>query len=129
MFLPSPFGSRHPAAVLLMVHAKQMQQSVEHQNRDLFFDRMAVRARLLGGSACRNRDVAKRPPGIPGIPGGKRENVGGVVFTEERSIQTGQFGIGCDQTTELTAAGHGLPQTSGKIPNPGSIQFLGDTAE
>ena len=48
MLAPALLRSRHRAAILLMVHAEQMQYTVQHQDLDLLVKVVAELGRLFG---------------------------------------------------------------------------------
>jgi len=108
--LPPPRTSRSKipsvscSGVRLMVHASQVQEPVQHQNAQLFFDAVAEFGRLSRGSIEGDGQLRH-------VFGRKGKHVCRVIFPSKGSIQTAQFRIWSNQT------GHFFPRqdAAGKI--------------
>ena len=59
MFPPTFLGSGHSTLVLFVIHAQQVQDTVQHENCDFLIECMAEFRSLGSGTVDRNRDVAK----------------------------------------------------------------------
>jgi len=127
--LPPPrgLGASHPAAVVLVIHAQEMQRSMEHQDFDFLFGGVSECSGLRGGASGGDGDVSQRllrsPHGVPGTgnaagkgarvtnSSGEGEDVGGAVLIEEVTVELPQPVIGGKQAGKSSAS-HFLNQAS-----------------
>jgi hypothetical protein len=102
-----------------MVHARQMEHSVQHQDSQFFFDRVSALGRLRRGAVEGDRQLTGFAVG-----GRKREHVSRVIFAAKLSIQLAQLCIICDQARYGASAARafhefvqeGFQRSSAKAP-------------
>jgi hypothetical protein len=58
-----PFGGEHPAAVVVVIVAHQVQEAVQRENAELCGRRVSDARRLTGRDATRDDDVAQHERG------------------------------------------------------------------
>lgn len=84
----------HLAGVSFVIVAGQVQQSVQHQNLDLCSKGVSLRSCLAAGSGNTDGEVSGQLDGGPAeLLGGKRENIGCLVFAAEVAIEPADAAI------------------------------------
>ena len=73
----APFQASHPAVIALVIIAKKVQQAMQRQHTKLDRQSMASLPGLTARNSSRNHDIAE----FPGLPGRKRQHVGGSILT------------------------------------------------
>src|SRR5438874_5059543 len=104
MLAPLAFGARHPAIVILMIHAHQMENTMQHQDADLVIRGVPMFSGLRAGPIERYSHVAEISLGA-GFSGWEREDIRDVILLPELTIQSLKLGVICQQNPERASGG------------------------
>jgi len=128
---PAGFGAPHLPAVGFVIHAQQVEETVQHQDADFVFERVAEGGGLRAGAGGGDRDFAERAlearPG--GLSHGERKDVGGIVLAQEVAVQAAECGIAGDKTGETGTLSDFAAQSSGEAFQVAAVQFRRRPAE
>src|SRR6185437_2636078 len=122
---PAFLRAGHGAGIRLMVHAEEVQYTVQHQDANFVFDRVSEFPGLRAGAAEGDCQIAERIGSGPG----KGQDVGSIVLLAELAIQAAQFGIAGDEHVEAAAAGDFRLELSGEEGEAPLAQRLRDAPE
>jgi hypothetical protein len=94
-----------------VVHAKQVEKAMEHQDPDFVFEPMAELAGLGAGAGEGDGKITKSVVSFAAATVkerscSKREYIGYRILSPKGAVQPAQFGVGRDQAIEWAAGGH-----------------------
>jgi hypothetical protein len=94
-----------------MIHAQQMQDTMQHKDADFILSRVPPFACLGARPLHGYSDV---PEKICILSLRKGQNVSGVIFAEKLRVQSAEFGVIGDAAMEIAAARYAIAQHLGK---------------
>lgn len=115
---PERFAAGHFTVIGFMVHAKEMECAMEHENHDLLFDGVAELGGLLAGALEGDGEF---------VGTGEGKDVGGGILTAELEVEAAEFGIAGEQAGEIQAKAIG--ESLGEGLDGRSIESGGDAPE
>jgi hypothetical protein len=108
-----------------------VEETVQHQDADFVFERVAEGGGLGAGAGGGDGDFAER--GLEDRPGGlsywERKDVGGVVFAQEVAVEAAEGGVAGDHTAEAGTVRDLAAQGSGEAFQVAAVQFRRRPAE